>query len=184
MALKYVVLTLLNQQPQSGYDIVKSFDSSVGYFWTASHQQVYRELGKLTDDGWVKFKLEEQSDKPDRKIYRLSPSGRSALVTWTNTPTPMPNIKETLLVKLLNISIAGSSVLLKELQEQRSRSAELMKTYRKIKSVAYSPVPDHNSPLEERTLYLALRRGMLGLNAHLSWLDEAIEVLSDISNDS
>ena len=65
MSLKYVVLSLLNRQPQTGYEIVRSFDSSVGYFWQASHQQVYRELSALADSRQVRFKQVKQTDKPD-----------------------------------------------------------------------------------------------------------------------
>ena len=31
----------------SGYELAKTFDSSIGFFWKADHQQIYRELSKL-----------------------------------------------------------------------------------------------------------------------------------------
>ena len=41
MSLKHAILTLLESQPGSGYDLVKRFKDGLGYFWNAKHQQVY-----------------------------------------------------------------------------------------------------------------------------------------------
>jgi len=82
MALRYVILSLVAGKPQSGYDIVKSFDHSIGHIWQASHQQVYRELGKLAKDSWLEFEREAQTDKPDRKVYSITAEGRERLDKW------------------------------------------------------------------------------------------------------
>jgi hypothetical protein len=37
-----------------GYDIRKRFEGSVGFFWQANFQQIYRELGKLEEQGLVR----------------------------------------------------------------------------------------------------------------------------------
>lgn len=46
MSLPHVILTVLSTRDATGYDITKEFSASIGYFWKASHQQVYRELNK------------------------------------------------------------------------------------------------------------------------------------------
>jgi PadR family transcriptional regulator AphA len=47
MSLPHVILTVLSTREATGYDITKEFSHSIGYFWKASHQQVYRELNKM-----------------------------------------------------------------------------------------------------------------------------------------
>ena len=47
----------------SGYEIAKRTPFK--------HQGIYRELSKATDRGLIKFKIEPQDDKPDRKLYRV-----------------------------------------------------------------------------------------------------------------
>jgi len=47
MALGEAILVCLTERPMSGYDLAKNFDASIGFFWKSSHQQIYRELGKL-----------------------------------------------------------------------------------------------------------------------------------------
>ncbi|MCS6814837.1 MAG: PadR family transcriptional regulator, partial [Cyanobacteria bacterium] len=58
MALSHALLSLLLHQPSSGYDLAKQFDcsveGSVGFFWGASHQQIYRELTRLEEQGWLR----------------------------------------------------------------------------------------------------------------------------------
>ena len=44
MSLAHAVLTSLIEKPSSGYELARRFDKSIGYFWHATHQQIYREL--------------------------------------------------------------------------------------------------------------------------------------------
>ena len=51
MALRDAVLAALLEGEASGYDLAKRFDRSVANFWTATPQQLYRELDRLAADG-------------------------------------------------------------------------------------------------------------------------------------
>lgn len=53
MSLRHAILTALIEEPSSGLALTRRFDRSIGYFWQATHQQVYRELGKLEMEGLV-----------------------------------------------------------------------------------------------------------------------------------
>ena len=44
MALGDAILACLTEHPMTGYELAKTFDSSIGFFWKADHQQIYREL--------------------------------------------------------------------------------------------------------------------------------------------
>ena len=172
MSLKYVVLSLLNRQPQTGYEIVRSFDSSVGYFWQASHQQVYRELSTLADSRQVRFKQVKQTDKPDKKIYTISAAGRQALQSWFESPTKDRPIKDPLLVKLLGMSADNHRIMMDQLADKTRQSELLQATYQEIEAQHYSVDKREHMTAEELALYFALRRGLLGIEAELSWLSE------------
>ena len=60
MSLPHVILTVLSTRDATGYDITKEFSASIGYFWKASHQQVYRELNKMAQNNLVTCVLEPQ----------------------------------------------------------------------------------------------------------------------------
>ena len=72
MSLPHVILTVLSNREATGYDITKEFSHSIGYFWKASHQQVYRELNKMAANDQVTCRLEPQEGKPDRKVYAIT----------------------------------------------------------------------------------------------------------------
>jgi DNA-binding PadR family transcriptional regulator len=62
MALSHAILATLVGGAFSGYDLRKQFEGSVGFFWQASFQQIYRELNKLEEQGWVHSQAVHQGD--------------------------------------------------------------------------------------------------------------------------
>ena len=50
MALGDAILACLTERPMTGYELAKTFDSSIGFFWKTDHQQIYRELSRLRED--------------------------------------------------------------------------------------------------------------------------------------
>ncbi|MBR0840744.1 PadR family transcriptional regulator [Bradyrhizobium liaoningense] len=100
MALGDAILACLTERPMTGYELAKTFDSSIGFFWKADHQQIYRELSKLRDRGYIQGREVVQSGKPNKLIYTLTPEGRTALRHWAARPSTPPSIKDDLLVRL------------------------------------------------------------------------------------
>lgn len=180
MSLKYVVLTLLNKQPQSGYEIVKTFDSAVGYFWHASHQQVYRELSQLAGTKLVSFKTQRQEEKPDKKIYRITAEGRKALQHWLESPLKHRGNKDALLVKLLSAESTNKSLMLAEIELEIVRVRSLLSEYQNIQKCYYSAEMLKGMPAGDKILYLALRKGIRGTEANLAWLEEAVETVTGL----
>ena len=72
--------------PQSGYDVKKSVERSVGYFWKPAKTQIYAVLPRLVDAGLATRTAVVQADRPDKSVYELTPAGREALITWLEAP--------------------------------------------------------------------------------------------------
>ena len=90
MALQDAILTALAHDESSGYDLAKAFDVSVANYWTASPQQLYRELDKMEEAGLVAARHVAQSKRPDKRVFRLTPAGRKALRAHTlRSPKPL-----------------------------------------------------------------------------------------------
>lgn len=178
MSLKFVLLTLLDRQPSTGYDLVRTFDTAVGYFWNASHQQVYRELGALSDAKLVKFKQVRQDDKPDKKVYSISSPGKKALHQWLEEPIKKSKTKELLLVKLLNTNSSNIALMQQELDRHIQRSTELRDTYNAIEKLHYSSKQLENLPGDQIMIYAALRKGILSIEANLCWLKEVQQLIN------
>lgn len=178
MALKHVILTVLHEGPATGYEIGKAFDDVMGYFWNASHQQVYHDLGRLTEAGLVRFTEVSQDHRPDKKVYELTAEGRDALRRWVEAPMKPPRTQDELLVRLL----AGERVRSQGLEElvagQRTLHEEKLRTYLAIENEHFREVPLEALPPEHRLVYMTLRRGILGERAWLAWADEVEAVLA------
>ena len=66
MSLAHVLLTSLLEKPSTGFDLARRFDRSMGFFWNATHQQIYRELNGMLKKGWIST-LEEQAANSRKK---------------------------------------------------------------------------------------------------------------------
>jgi DNA-binding PadR family transcriptional regulator len=178
MALSHALLATLHDSPLSGYDLAKRFDGSVGFFWSATHQQIYRELSKLEEQGYATVLVVEQSSRPDKKVYTTTAAGREYLGKWIAKPDKPPAFKDDLMVKLFAGDLVEPSVMLGELKHHYAQHQKLLATYKMVKERAF---PDSsNLPLKRRYQYLTLRRGITLENEWLAWYAEAIEILSEI----
>ena len=171
MSLRFAILTLLESDPGSGYDLMRHFKAGIGHFWNASHQQVYQELGKLHTEGLVEFEVEHQSERPDRKVYRLTGPGQSALAEWRLQPVRPPKVNDALLVKVYGGLNVPPAQLLAELEEHAVLHRERLEEYRASEARFLAMTPEERVPY--RLPYLTLRRGILYEQDWLRWLDEA-----------
>ncbi|OSQ39742.1 PadR family transcriptional regulator [Thalassospira mesophila] len=77
MDIRSLCLGALMAGDASGYEIRKMFEDGVfSYFQMASLGSIYPALTKLSQDGMVTFTEQEQENRPDKKVYRLTPEGR------------------------------------------------------------------------------------------------------------
>jgi DNA-binding PadR family transcriptional regulator len=178
MALSHALLAALQQFSCSGYDLAKQFDGSVGFFWNASHQQIYRELTKLEEQTYIESIVVHQTSRPDKKVYQITAAGQDFLRSWIRTPSTIPAIKDELLVKLFAGSLVAPEVLLAELEHHRTQHQELLETYKSIEQQVF-PDPDRLS-LALRYQYLTLRQGLRLETEWLTWCEEAIATIRQV----
>lgn len=81
MSLDNILLGIL-REPASGYDIKQQFENVFNHFWSADLAQIYRALGKLEKAGLLESRAEPSTRGPERKVYRRTPAGRTALESW------------------------------------------------------------------------------------------------------
>lgn len=178
MALRHVVLTVLARGNMTGYEITKNFENVYSHFWRASHQQVYRELGRLSAEGGVSAKTVAQQSRPDKKVYTITKRGLEELRQWVVAPTEMPQSKYDLLVKLLACHIIGPRAFRTELGRVRKIAEEWLCTLRSMRRDCLRKRGKGWSK-HEQVLYLALRRGLLLGEAQVRWLNEVDDYLSN-----
>ena len=120
------VLGLLGHGPQSGYDLKKAVDRSVGYFWGPAKSQIYAVLPSLVEAGYATSRTVAQERRPDKQVYRITGAGRAALRKWIeetpDSPTPDRN---PLLLKIFFGEYASAEVLLEQVRARRAEMEQL-----------------------------------------------------------
>ncbi|MZR64016.1 PadR family transcriptional regulator [Alcanivorax sp. DP30] len=167
MSLRHAILVLLQDQEASGYDLAREFANSIGLVWNATHQQIYLELGKLNEQDMVKYRHIPQDGKPDKKLYRITDTGRDELIRWLRKPAAPPRIRDSFMVKIAGGALSEPSAVLRELEDQADLRRERLSTFEAL-ALALS---ERNTEKDMYT-YLTLRRGILDQQAWLSWADE------------
>lgn len=170
MALEHALLVALGEQPASGLDLAKRFSRSIGFFWSATHQQIYKVLGRMESDGWVRVTLVEQADRPAKKMYDVTELGRTALADWLAAPTRPTPLRSELAVKMRGASFGDRAAVLDSVRAQVADHRLRLDHYRQLMKRDYSD-PTSLAGLE-LDQYLVLRGGILLEEGQLAWLTE------------
>ena len=176
MSLEFILLGLL-RRPASGYDLKKFFDEGIGYFWAAELSQIYPTLKRLEKRGWVRSHAAASKRGSGRRVYVTTPAGRRALREWLRGE---PQFGDERFAYLAQVYFMDE---LKDLRQtirffgrMRDHFATKLDALRMLDrrwAEADPRYPD-DLPTSELHLQLTLRKGLLSLEAHVHWCDEAI----------
>jgi DNA-binding PadR family transcriptional regulator len=181
MSLKHSILALISRGPKTGYELSKDFEGSTGFFWTASHQQIYKELQEIEKKGWVRFREVTQKDKPDKKIYAITSGGKSELKKWASEESPEQPSKDAFLIKLFIGDLVDPAALLSDLSKQVEVHRERFKQYKEIEAEHFQEV--EKLPRRVQFQYLTLKRGLLHEKAWLEWARDVERFLLERPSD-
>jgi DNA-binding PadR family transcriptional regulator len=187
VALPHAILVSLREQSGSGYELARRFDRSIGYFWSATHQQIYRTLRAMENDGWVHVTPVVQQGRPDKKVYAVSAAGRAELSRWITECPPRARKGQRsavtdgrtrdLAVKLRGAGNDDLDALRGQIVALRAERAALLDTYRGYQKRQF---PDP-SALSGAALhqYLVLRGGIRAEEGSVDWLDEVLAAIGE-----
>lgn len=180
MALEHAILVSLQERSGTGYELARRFDKSIGFFWSASHQQIYRTLKRMVELDWVRAKEVAQGGRPDKKVYRVSAQGRAELRRWLAEPGDPTSMQLELAVKLRGASFGDPAAVVDEIARHRDRHTERLDVYRAIEKRDFpDPAALSGQQLHQ---HLVLRAGIRAEQALLEWCDEVIHAMrGDVS---
>jgi DNA-binding PadR family transcriptional regulator len=179
MALGDAILACLTEHPMTGYELAKTFDSSIGFFWKADHQQIYRELSKLRDRGYIQGREVVQSGKPNKLVYTLTPEGRTALRHWAARPSIPASTKDDLLVRLHALDSIDIEPLRTDLMARLEHHRDRHANYERILKKRF---PDGTAEaVADKGNLLLLRLGARHEQMVAEFCEEALQELSAMS---
>lgn len=176
MALEHAILVSLAEKSASGYELARRFDKSIGHFWKASHQQIYKVLARMEGEKWVESHLVEQSGRPDKKDYAITGEGRDELRRWTAEPTPVESLRSEFAVKVRGMQFGDRDAVIADIRNRRDEHRSQLDYYL-ADSAKNFPSPT-SLPIELAGAYLVLRGGIRAEQTGLDWCEEMLNYLA------
>jgi DNA-binding PadR family transcriptional regulator len=164
MSLAHVLLTSLIEKPSTGIDLARRFDRSMGFFWNATHQQIYRELSAMQQKNWIST-LEDHDANTRKKTYQVEALGRAELADWMVKQSPPAQLRDDLMVRLRAEAQLGGNMVLPELERHLILHQENLKIYQTIFAKDFA-----HGHTQDRTLFIHKMILQLGIDLEMGWI--------------
>lgn len=178
MSLPHAILGFLHYVPMTGYDLkTQAFDQTVAHFWPAAQPQIYRELERLEQQGWVVRQVEPQEGRPNRHVYHITPAGEAELTGWLAGYQPPPAHREAFLIQLFFAAQLPNAAIRQILQQQ------LLAHQQRLARLQQIDIPVTPDPLIRRTELLTgmtLDFGLRLEQTYIAWLQDCLRQLAQL----
>lgn len=175
MSTPHAILISLLERPSSGYDLARRFDRSMGYFWRATHQQIYRELGRMLKQDWIAV-VGESGAASRKKVYQVLPAGRDEVVRWVRESSADVDGRNVFLIKLRAEAAIGPLGLDRELEHLVTLHRARLQTYLEIEQRDFPASPALTDA--QQLQYAVLKCGILTEQTWLAWAAELLPQLT------
>ncbi len=176
MPLNHAILAFVQFEPMTGYDLKGYFDESIKYFWTATQSHIYKSLGHLLREGWVTVKRVEQENRPDRKVYSITPAGAQELHRWLTTPLPLESIRLEWLIQIFFAHQLSNKEIAHLLETRAAAVRERLETYHTQVQANIERNYEQIGMDRARDLWqMTVDYGIAIHEAELSWLEQTLD---------
>jgi DNA-binding PadR family transcriptional regulator len=180
MSLKHALLGLLSFSPMTGYELKQFFDSSVQHFWNAELSQIYPTLKNLEEQGFVEKHLEVQENRPNRKVYEITPAGRDEFTRWVREPSPPADMRDPFLIKIFfgsQLPLEDMLVLLRRQLEEQQKMVAFSETVLRAR-IEHADREEHfHDPQAPSFWHLTLDMAVAYREAYIAWCERAMQTL-------
>lgn len=166
MNLRSVLLGFLTRRDLTGYELKGAMDESVGFFFGASYGSIYPALKSLEEEGLVRSTLVVQSDRPNKKVYSLTPEGRAYFLEALKEPPAEDSFRSEFLMQLFFGRYQDPERLLVLIEDHRSSLRDSLERLRRTEE-EIREIP------QARYGLMCLRYGLVYYENSLAWLDDA-----------
>jgi len=179
MSLPHGLLGLLRYHDSTGYELAKKFEDSLNNFWHAQASQIYRELNRLEEKGFVASTSVVQQGKPNKRVYSITDAGREEFMQWTVTPAALIKNRQSPLLLYTFFGASDPDVAtrrLKALRESIPRViAEQVPLFQDAIDEYKTQVP--NGDKEAVFWQMAVLYVKMEAEGLLQWAEKCIEIL-------
>lgn len=159
------LLGFLHDGPRTGWELVGTAEATIGPFWSLTRSQVYRELQRMADVGYV---VAGDPGPRDRRPFTITDAGRAAFQEWAAREPGVEVIRFPLLLLVSLGRHMPEGTLAPAVRHHRAVHAERLAQLEQLVDAAGAPDGD---PFMLSTL----RFGLAYERAAVGWFDELPE---------
>ena len=176
MNLRAELLGFLTRGDLTGYELKGAMDESVGFFFGASYGSIYPTLKSLEEGGLVRSTLVVQTDRPNKKVYSLTPEGRAYFLEALREPPAEDSFRSEFLMQLFFGHHQNPERVLALLEDHRTSLRNSLERLRKTEE-EIREIP------QARYGLMCLRFGLVYYENTLAWLDDVEREVRAIANE-
>lgn len=122
MEIDLVLLGLIKQHKSiSGYELNSNLRDSNQYFLSVSLAYIYPTLKKLHQRGWVTFTTIPITNRPDKKLYQITPEGEKVLNEWLKVPIESDMYFSAFLLKMQFAPLMENATIIDHIDREITR---------------------------------------------------------------
>jgi PadR family transcriptional regulator AphA len=116
LSLRHALLGVLKDKPLTGYDLVRHFQGTVGFVWSAPQSQIYPELRRMEAAGLIQAKVAPRGQKAQKRIYSVTDEGMRELRRWATDFIPLPAQRDPIILKAAFFDLAPLDAVREQLR--------------------------------------------------------------------
>jgi len=152
------------------------FEDSLNYFWHAQSSQIYRELNRMEEKGWVTSQSVIQDKRPNKRVYSITENGRKAFIEWLHENAQLfENPHEPLLMRVF-FGANAPEVTLELLKSCRDMLLESLEGQFVNNQRSIDNPPHENHDAKKDSMYWQMTKdfGTAYAKAIATWAQECI----------
>ncbi len=161
------ILGFLQHEPMTGYELLDLIERSVGNFWHTTKSQVYADLKRLRDAGFLEM---DEVGARNQRTCQITDAGRHAFKAWIRQRPQLERVRNPLALSVFfRRSVDDDPLLFDIVREHREEHEARLKVY---EALLDEVKPDGSGP------NLTVRLGIKYERAMIAWMDEVAEELA------
>jgi PadR family transcriptional regulator, regulatory protein AphA len=191
VSLRHALLGVLKDRPLTGYDLVRHFQGTVGFVWSAPQSQIYPELRRMEAAGFVEARVAPRGQRAQKRIYSVTEAGMAELRRWATDFMPLPAQRDPIYLKAAFFDLAPLDSVREQLRAHIAqfqwrleqwqarveaigeRRAELVEVW-----LARQAVEDHDGIIQ---LKIHALNGLIGrARSEIAWARQGLALCDEI----
>lgn len=191
MSLRHALLAVIAAKPSTGYELVKLFDGSVAYVWSAPHSQIYPELRRMESEGLIDVEVVPRGTRAEKRQYMINDAGFAELHRWSEQPAPYASERDVYRLRAAHFEFGSYESARQQLEGHLQHYTQALRAWEQMVSdldnrrvpllqrrLEQRPASEHEAIVAFRRF--AFRGEVAKAKAEIAWAREGLKLIDDL----